>query len=49
MKPGRCAQSGMTLVEILVVILIIAILTALALPSYSGYLQRGHRSEAVRP
>lgn len=51
--PAACRRAwgtskGMTLVEILVVIAIVAILAALAIPSYSDYLQRGERAEAVR-
>ena len=37
----------MTLVEILVVIAIVAILAALAIPSYSAYLKRGQRADAI--
>lgn len=46
--PRRFTWEGMTLVEVLVVVLIVSILAALALPSYQRYLQRGHRAEAVR-
>ena len=46
--PRRFNCEGMTLVEVLVVVLIVSILAALALPSYQRYLQRGHRAEAVR-
>ena len=45
---GRPAQVGMTLVEILVVAAIAAILLAVAVPAYQGYIQRGHRADAVR-
>lgn len=41
-RPGR--QSGLTLVEIMVVLVIIAILAALAMPSYLSYARRGARS-----
>jgi type IV pilus assembly protein PilE len=41
-------MDGLTLVEIVVVVAIAAILLALAVPSYQGYLQRGHRADAIR-
>lgn len=46
--PRRPAWNGLTLVEVLVVVLIVSVLAALALPSYHRYLQRGHRADAVR-
>ncbi len=36
------AAAGFTLVEVLITMLIVAILSAVALPSYSDYLTRGH-------
>lgn len=39
-------QHGFTLVEILVVVVIVAVLAAIALPNYQRYIQRGHRAQA---
>jgi type IV pilus assembly protein PilE len=42
----RRAQRGVTLMELLTVVVIIAILSAIAIPSYRQYTLRAHRTEA---
>lgn len=44
----RMETAGVTLVEVLVVVALVAVLLGLAVPSYQQYLQRGHRTEATR-
>ena len=39
-------QSGFSLIELMIVVLVVAILTAIAVPSYRQYLIRTHRSAA---
>jgi type IV pilus assembly protein PilE len=48
MKPQtRGAQSGFTLIELIITVVIIAVLAAIAYPSYTQYVTRGNRADAT--
>ena len=42
----RKEELGFTLIEILIVVAVIGILSAVAYPSYQGYMARAHRADA---
>ena len=45
-RAGRLYQAGVTLIELLIVVIIIAVLAAIAVPIYQGYVGRTRRVAA---
>lgn len=47
LKSRRGGQSGFTLVELLVVVAIVAILASIAIPMYTGFIQKARETAAI--
>lgn len=45
-SPYKSPQQGFTLIELMIAVALVGILAAVAVPSYSEYVRRGHRAEA---
>ena len=45
---ARSRESGFTLLELMVVVAIIAIIAAIAIPSYTAYIRKSHRADALQ-
>ena len=45
LRAGRCREAGVTLIELMIVVVVVGILASIAYPSYQQYILRSKRTE----